>query len=65
MNKWLKRLKEHWKDKIFCSKTGLKLKDLCVHDYDEIHYLSWPPQKKCKKCGVFISNKKELENDEY
>ena len=51
MSKWLKRIKEYYRDKVLAEKCGLEAKDICVHESTDEMYLSNPPWLKCIKCG--------------
>lgn len=54
--KWLKRIKEYYRDKVFAAKCGLEVKDICVHETDgNIYYDSerFPVKYRCIKCGEF------------
>lgn len=49
--KWLKRIKEYYRDKRLAEKCGIEVKDICVHEPIDDTYLSNPPWYKCDKCG--------------
>lgn len=71
INYWLNRVCEFWKDKKLAEKCGLKVGDICVHEYDGNIYMTFEPYNfpdkyKCKKCGVFYAEKllRTIENQQ-
>lgn len=52
--KWLKRIKEYYKEKEMAEKCGMVYSDFCNHESDkpgEIIEGKWRYQYTCNKCG--------------
>jgi len=48
---WLKRMIEYWQDKRLAERCGLKIEDVCHHQYEKIKLFADIDIQRCTKCN--------------